>query len=285
LNGPSDYSTGLPGRLVGWSVVLLALACSACAPSIAPPTAAATPVPAAAVAAVSEGGRLPTRLAPSTPSPSPTTDLGALIVTVQPFLTRTPGPITSPTPPLIPPLTSTPRPTNTRPSGSFPDRVLTAPTRIPTATRTPAPRGTFVGVPPEVALPAPTEPVPDPNEPNDSIGQASPLGASPIQGAIGGPGDVDVFRIDVAEANQLLVVTLSGAQANRYKLDVVAPRAGNVGRQRLEGTVAVRALAEVGSDTGSYYVYVRAVGRELPQGPYFISAEIAPPAVTPTSTE
>src|SRR5439155_16027219 len=126
------------------------------------------------------------------------------------------------------PPTSSPRPTNTRPSGSFPDPLLTAPTRIPTATRTPAPRGTFVGVPPEVVLPQPTEPVPDANEPNDTIGRATALGASPIEGAIGGPNDVDVFRIDVPTANQLLIVTLSGQQANRYKLEVVAPVRGNV---------------------------------------------------------
>jgi hypothetical protein len=250
-----------------------------------PPTA--SPVPANAVVAISEGGSLPTRPAAGTPSPSPTTDLPALIVSVQPFLTRTPGTSATPTPLLAPPATSSPRPTSTRPSGSLPDPPLTRSTRIPPPTRTPAPRGTFTGQRPGPIPPEPRPegtPPPDVNEPNDTIDRATPLDASPIEAAIGGPDDVDVYRVDVSTPEMLLVVTLTGAQANRYKVDVVAPRGGVVGRQRLDGTVALRAIAEVGSNTGTYYVFVQGVGRELPKGPYFISADVVSPAVTPTST-
>jgi hypothetical protein len=247
-----------------------------------PPTA--SPIPAAAIVAITEGGSLPTRPAPRTPSPSPTTDLSLLIVTVQPFLTRTPGPSATSTPPLIPPPTSTPRPTNTRPSGSVPDPALTRPTRPPAPTRTPAPRGTFTGQNPDIVPPEPTEPAFDPNEPNDTTARAVPIDVDPLEAAIGGPEDVDVYRVSVSTPDMLLVVTLSGPQANRYKVDVVSPRGGTVGRQRLDGTVALRAIADVGANTGTYYVLVRGVGRELPQGPYFISADVTSPAVTPTST-
>jgi hypothetical protein len=241
-------------------------------------------VPASAVVAVSEGGSLPTRAPIRSPSPSPTTDLAMLIVTVQPFPTRTPGPSATPTPPLLPPLTSTPRPTNTRPSGSMPDLALTRPTRVPTATRTPAPRGTLGGRSPGVVPPEPTEPALDANEPNDQTADATPLDATPLEAAIGGPDDLDVYSVEVTTAGMVLVVSLTGPQTNRYRVDVIAPRGGTVGRQRMDGTVALRAIADVGSNTGTYYVLVRGVGRDLPQGPYFIAADVTIPAVTPTST-
>jgi hypothetical protein len=220
---------------------------------------------------------------------SPTTDLAVLIVTVQPFPTRTPGPSATATAVLVPPPTSSPRPTSTRPSGSLPDPVLTRPTRVPSPTRTPAPRGTFVGTsrpeaPAESGAEPTAEPPPDGNEPNDTTAQASPLDAIPIEASIDRPDDVDVYRVDVSTPHMVLVVTLTGEQITRYKVDVVAPRGGTVGRQRLDGTVALRATADVGTSTGTYYVFVRGVGRDLPKGPYFISADVTNPAVTPTST-
>jgi hypothetical protein len=231
---------------------------------------------------ITEGGSLPTRAPFLTASPSPTTDLAALIVTVQPFQSRTPGPSAPPTPPLVPPPTSTTRPTSTRPAGSLPDSALTRPTRVPPATRTPAPRGTFTADNPDIPPLEPTEPPFDPNEPNDSVGQAIAIDVNPIEAAIGGPDDVDVYWVRVTTPGRLLVVTLSGAQANRHRVDVVAPGGGTVGRQRLDGTVALRAIADVGSTTGTYYVFVRGVGRELPQGPYFIAADVTSSAATPT---
>jgi hypothetical protein len=247
-----------------------------------PPTPSV--VPAKAVVAITEGGSLPTRAPIRTPSASPTTDLSVLIVTVQPFLTRTPGPSATPTPALVPPLTSTPRPTATRPRGSVPDQVLTRPTRVPSATRTPAPRGTFTGENPDILPPEPTEAPFDPNEPNETTAEAWPLDANPIEASIGGPDDVDVYSVDVPTPDMVLVVTLSGTQMNRYKVDVVSPRGATVGRQRMDGTVALRALADVRSDVGTYYVFVRGVGRDLPKGPYFIAADVTTPAPTPTGT-
>jgi hypothetical protein len=184
----------------------------------------------------------------------------------------------------VPPPTSSPRPTNTRPSGSLPDRILTRPTPIPPPTRTPAPRGTFVGPGAARAATAAAEEAGDPNEPNDTTADATPLGASPLEAAIGGPEDVDVYRVDVATPQMLLVVTLTGAEASRYNVEVVGPRGGRVGRQRLDGTVALRAVAEIGPNTGAYFVFVRGVGRDLPKGPYFISADVASPVATPTAT-
>jgi hypothetical protein len=166
----------------------------------------------------------------------------------------------------------------------MPDVVLTRPTRVPPPTRTPAPRGTFLGGSQDPSKPEPTAGPEDLNEPNDDVGLATPLDANPLDGAIGGPDDVDVFRVEVTTPRMVLVVTLTGADANRYKVDLVAPSGGNVGRQRLDGTVAVRAIADVGTSTGTYYVFVRGVGREPHQGPYFIAADVTSPAVTPTRT-
>lgn len=232
---------------------------------------------------MSEDTGLPTRAAPRSPTPSPTTDLAALVVTVRPIPTRTPGPPETATPPLVPPNTSTPRPTATMPGGSFPNPTFLTTPRVP-PTRTPAPRGTFTG--PVDGLPTPEpEPRPfDPNEPNDTPARATRIDPNPIEAAIGGFDDVDVYRVDVSQPNVLLVITLTGEQMTRYKVDVVAPRSGAVGRQRFDGTVALRALADVGLETGTYFVYVRGVGRELPKGPYFISADVTTPAVTPTTT-
>jgi hypothetical protein len=137
-------------------------------------------------------------------------------------------------------------------------------------------------------VPGTPEPDPrpeDPNEPNDTPARATRLDPNPIEAAIGSFNDVDIYRVDVTERDMVLVISLSGPDLPRYKVDVVAPRSGSVGRQRFDGTVALRAIANVGSETGTYYVYVRGAGRELPRGTYFIAADVTPPAATPTATE
>lgn len=253
----------------------------ACSPQVSLPPATNTVVPAAAIVAVTEGGQLPTRPAPRTITPTPTADLLARLATQVPFLTPTPFATITLTPVLRGPATSTPRPTQTRPRGpSIQPAQLWTPTRPPT--RTPAPRGTFTGPgverPEEFPEAGPT----DSNEPNDSQAEAVGLGATPLEGAIGAAADVDVFAVNVATPDVVLVVTLSDRQASRYQIEVVGPRGGKVGRQRLDGTTAMRALAEVGTEVGTYFVFVRSAGRELPQGPYFITADVTSPMVTPT---
>lgn len=259
--------------------LLLALALCSCAPPPQLPRLTATPVPADVVVVASSGGRLPTKSAPRTPEPTPTTDLAVLIRTVAPFPTRTPGPPDTPTPTVVPAYTSTPRPTPTRPSSSFPVvPSLLSPTVGPT--RTPPPRGPPIERP-ELTV-EPTEEPYDPYEPNDVVGQATELSATPLDAAINRPDDVDVFAVEVDQTDVVLVVTLSAQQVARYKVDVFAPHGGKVGRQRIDGTVTVRALAEVGSDTGTYYVHVQRSGGDQPAGTYLISADFTSPVATPT---
>lgn len=262
--------------------VILALLVPACAspPIVGPSTR--TPVPPEAIVVQSREGQLPTRPAPRTPEPTPTTDLAVLIRTVAPFPTRTPGPPETPSPTVVPAYTSTPRPTPTFPRGSFinPQLAIT-PTVGPT--RTPPPRGTFIARTPGNGV-GPTETPIDTNEPNDLPARATALSATPLDAAINGPNDTDIYAVSVTEPNVLLVVTISGVDAARYKVDVFGPRGTKVGRQRLDGTRTVRALADVGSETGTYYVYVQGAGREMPRGPYVISADFTLPATTPTQT-
>src|SRR5207237_8585769 len=130
--------------------------------------------------------------------------------------------------------TPTPRPTPTLLRGSFPQPPVTfVPTRP--ATGTPAPRGSFTGVGAPDSKLAPTETPVDANEPNDTPELATQISANPIPAYINGPDDVDVYQVAVDQTNVTLVVTLSGPDPARYKVDLVAPRSGKVGRQRIDG--------------------------------------------------
>src|SRR5439155_3691234 len=104
----------------------------------------------------------------------------------------------TPLPTVVPAYTSTPRPTASAPSGSFPAAAATiAPTRPPTST--PAPRGTFTGPGVPDSRLAPTATPVDSNEPNDTAAQAKALGGTPLEGWVNGPGDVDVFSVAVGQ--------------------------------------------------------------------------------------
>lgn len=134
--------------------------------------------------------------------------------------------------------------------------------------------GTYVGPQPDVELKFTT---PTPEEtivPRiDVPGNAVDLSPSPWEDLIETPDDVHIYRIDAPDPDATIVVSLSGNRPIQYKVDVIAPRRGKVGRQRIDGTTTLRAIAEVGSDTGTYLVYVRPLGKDLPKGSYFISAE------------
>ena len=266
-----------------------ALAVAACQPQL---QLEPTPRPAAsggAVVVVTEGGALPTKPVPRTPSPTPTTDIVLRINTVIAFPTRTPVPPGTPSPTVGPPPTSTPRPSPTR-------MILSGPPIIPSAT--PSPRPTRTRRDPVdpiemeetrvAALPSRVAAEPDYLEPNDAEAQAEILG-------VGGEldeltmhqqSDVDVFAIplDGADADMVLVVTLNARTLGRYRLELRSPTRPNAGRIRFDGTTAMRAVADVGNDTGTYYAFVRTVGAVLPEGPYSISACLVAPAPTPTVT-
>ncbi len=254
---------------------VLLLVTIACAPQMLE-SPAATSVPAKAIFVTSGEDTRPTRALPLTPIPSPTTNLSVQLLTVAPFLTRTSVP-TTPSPTLLPAFTSTRRPPATPSSGDGLSS-LARPTGTRPPTRTPAPQGTFAGPVPGVeskfTIPTPEATV----APRiDTPGGAVDLSSVPWEDVIQNQDDVHIYRIDAIEARSTVIVSLSGDRPIQYKVDVIAPRRGKVGRQRIEGTVAVRAIAEVAEDTGTYLVYVRQVGKDLPKGSYFISAEMNPP--------
>jgi hypothetical protein len=255
------------------SLLVPILLLAACQPrlELAPTPRPTGPVP---VIVVTEGGRLPTRGAYQTPAPTATSDLLALIATVVPPPDRAPapaGPLPSraPAPPVV---TGTPRPPTPLVGGSGPPpRPTATPRRVaPPPTGTPA----SAGVPLEPAG----------LEPNDDRAAAVPLGLDQEVGGLTlhAPEDVDVFAVRVDRPNLSLVVTLGGRPPGRYDLEVVGPRGGGQGRQRVDGTVTLRQVVDVGPDLGTYYVYVRAVGALPTQGPYFISASLVGPTASAT---
>jgi hypothetical protein len=269
-------------------VSVLALALIGCSPPPALEPTARPVAAGAAVVVVTEGGSVPTKPVPRTPSPSPTTDIVLMINTVVAVPTRTPAPPGTPSPTIGPPPTGTPRPSPTR-------MIMSGPPVIPSATPSPRPTRTPREVVDPVDLedtriaglpPTPEPPEPDALEPNESTAQAEALkiGDEYDELSMHHQGDVDVFRIPVDEPDMTLVVSLSGRTLNRYRLELSSPKRPNAGRTRFDGTVALRSVADVGDDLGSYYATVRTVGALPPEGPYSISASLVAPASTPTAT-
>ncbi|MBM4416762.1 MAG: hypothetical protein FJ033_00365 [Chloroflexi bacterium] len=199
------------------------------------------------------------------------------------FPTLTPRSTGSPTPTLTIPGTPTPRPAPTLPTG--PRLLIPTATLEPPATSTPRPT-VNVEVLEETRVaslkPSPTQIPIDDLEPNDTPALATVLGIDEeLRGAfISTFEDVDVFAIEVREPTVDLIVTVSGSAA--YSVTITNPRGDNVGRQRFEGTTAVRSIASVGSGTGTYHVAVRSLGRNLAPGPYTIVATLALPLATLT---
>jgi hypothetical protein len=275
----------LAGALGSAAVALALIACRPL-PDLEP-----TPRPVAAgdsIVVVSEGGAMPTKPVPRTPSPSPTTDIVLLINTVVAVPTRTPAPPGTPSPTVGPPPTSTPRPSPTRMMMSGPP-LIPIPTPSPRPTRTPREvidpldlEDTRVASLP----PTPEPPEPDAFEPNDSAAQAEalPVGGEYDELTMHHPGDVDVFKIPVDEANVTLVVSMTGQTLSRYRLELSSPKRPNAGRTRFDGTVVLRSVADVGNDLGTYYATVRTVGALRPEGPYSISASLVESAITPVAS-
>lgn len=255
--------------VIAAGAALIGLA-AACAPLDLGPTPTASGQRVLIATSVG-GGQLPTRPAIETRAPTSTSDLVARIATVAAVPTFTTVP-TTPTATLVPAYTTTPRPSATPMSGSF---IV-----LPTATR-PAPTHTPYPTPdrrerPAIERPPPTETTDDPYEPNDTPDRATPLESGPLTAFIWPVDDVDVYRVNVVETNVIMVVSVSGDRVARYKVDIVAPRSGKVGRQRLDGTVALRAVAEIGTETGPYFVYVRGAAPTGPITPYTIMVEFLP---------
>jgi hypothetical protein len=250
-----------------------------------------TPRPVArgdTVVVVTEGGGLPTKPAPRTPPPpTPTTDIVLRINTVVAVPTLTPRPPGTPSPTIGPPPTSTPRPSPTRMIMSGPPIIPSA-TPSPRPTRTPRDPVDPIDMEETRVAGLPSRPTPEPDylEPNETEAQAEtlPVGAELDDLTMHHPGDVDVFAIPVDEEDMALVVTLSGRTLGRYRLELRSPTRPNAGRIRFDGTTAMRAVADVGADVGTYYAFVRTVGAAPPEGPYSLSASLVAPAPTPTVT-
>jgi hypothetical protein len=286
LSAASNPSKTTGRRLATLMAVVLVAALAACQPQIQLEPTARPAASGASIVVVSEIGQVPTKPAPRTPSPSPTTDIILQIHTVVAFPTRSPAPPGTPSPTIGPPPTSSPRPSPTRMIMSGPP-VIATPTPRPPPTRTP--RETvdpvdieetrIASLPPSLATPEP-----DGFEPNDTPQQAEVLAIEDrIEDlTLHDSRDVDVFQIPVDEADMTLVVSLSGSTLGRYSLSLSSPTRGSAGRVRYDGTVTMRAVADIGSDTGIYYATVRTVGAVPPQGPYSIAATLVASAPTPT---
>lgn len=165
--------------------------------------------------------------------------------------------------------TATPRLPPTRTPRETPDPVDMEDTRV-------------ASLPPRLG----TTPEPDDYEPNDTTTTAQPLLiGDQIDGlTLHNPRDVDVFSIPVDEADMVLVVTLTGRTLGRYSMNVSSPTRSSAGRIRYDGTTALRGVADVGADTGTYFAFIRSVGAVPPEGTYSIAASLVPPALTPTAT-
>ncbi len=280
-----------------WGAALLGvllLSCEAAADLYAP-TAVAGPGQPIVVESANRGQILTAVVSPR-PTLTPTTAAIAQVGPNPPFSqftplvpfpglfpTLTPRPTGSPTPTLTIPGTPTPRPAPTLPTGSRPP--IPTDTPEPPATSTPRPTVDVEALEEtRVASlkPSPTEIPTDDLEPNDTPAQATVLGLDEeLSGAfISTLEDVDVFAIEVLEPKVDMIVTVSGSAS--YSVTITNPRGENVGRQRFEGTTAVRSIAAIGSDTGIYHVAVRSLGRNLAPGPYAIVATLALPLETPT---
>jgi hypothetical protein len=237
---------------------------------------------------VTEGGKVPTKPAPRIVSPTPTTDIVLLINTVVAFPTRTPAPPGTPSPTIGPPPTSTPRPSPTRMIMSGPP-IFPSPTPSPRPTRTPREVVDPVDLEETRVASLPVRPdaiEPDDFEPNETTAQAETLvvGDEITDLTMHRQSDVDVFKIPIDDPNMTLVVTLTGRTLARYRLELASPTRSNAGRVRYDGTIALRAVADIGRDLGTYHATVRTVGALPPEGPYSISASLVAPALTPTAT-
>lgn len=115
-------------------------------------------------------------------------------------------------------------------------------------------------------------------EPNDTFEQACPIASGKLAfGLLGGPGDVDVFGLDVAEAGSLVNAKL-GEVPDDFTFELLDAAGAVLDR----GVYDVQLSTRVGP--GRYFVRVRRAGGDGSPAPYPLLVTATPPAVAPAAT-
>lgn len=150
------------------------------------------------------------------------------------------------------------------------------PTRTPAPpTRTAVPRPSFT--PTKTATAAPEDPTGD----NSSLALALPIGTGVEEpGLLNGPKAVDVFAFNVAEADQVIVVTLSARDPDAYRLYLISPGRQQAAFGRPVGGVTRRIRYPARSELGTWYIEVTTDGKRAPAGGYTIRVDLRAPAAT-----
>ncbi|HEY3107157.1 MAG TPA: hypothetical protein VGL23_00280 [Chloroflexota bacterium] len=264
-----------------------ALATTACAGRF--PLEAPAAVDPTQVVIVSQVGKLVTSTPiggggtriPATPTfdPSFNSILTPLAAEAQQTGTATAG---TPTPPVRP--TRTPAPSATPfPTIELPPPPFQGLARDfqPPATRTPSPPtvtpiGRATRVPTRTATPAP----PDPTGDNADLAHALAvrLGVERA-GQLNGPQAIDVYSFDVATDDSTIFVTLSGRDAQYYRVYLISPGRQSAASARPVGTgnAARQIRYPARSETGTWFVEVTSDGRRVPNGPYTLKVDVKEP--------
>jgi hypothetical protein len=265
---------------------LLVLAAALATPACAARFPVETPAPKATqVVIVSQAGRLATSTpiggggtrVPATPTfdPSFNAILTPLAAEAQASGTAAAG---TPTPPVRP--TRTPAPSATPyPTIELPPlpqgggRELQSP-----PTRTPGPpTATPTERPTRIPTRTPTAAPPDPTGPNSDLAHSLALGlGAELTGRLSSPETVDVYSFDVARQDGTILVTVSGREAQYYRVYLISPgrQAAATARPVGTGTAARQIRYPARSELGTWYVEVTSDGKRVPNSSYTIKVEV-----------
>ena len=135
----------------------------------------------------------------------------------------------------------------------------------------------------------PTNTPVDPNEvggvANSDLAHAIPIKVdSDVPGILTGPKAVDVYSFEVTNADDTILVTLTGQDVTSSRLYLISPGKSQSSFGRPLGSIARQIRYPVKGDIGTWYVEVSADGKREPRGGYTLRVEARaapPPAVRP----
>jgi hypothetical protein len=267
------------------ALVAVSLVATGCASRF--PLESPAPPRATQVVLVSQAGKLATSTpigaggtrVPATPTfdPSFNSILTPLAAEAQSSATAAAGTPTQPVRPTrTPPPSATPFPTIELPPSPAPGTG--GPGFQPPPTRTPAPptatwtpRATRV--PTRTATPEPADPTGD----NSDLAHSLAVGLGEEQaGQLTNPRSVDVYSFDVANDDSTIFVTLSGRDAQFYRLYLISPGRQQAATARPIGTgnAARQIRYPARSEKGTWFVEVTTDGKRVPNGPYTLVVDV-----------
>lgn len=91
-------------------------------------------------------------------------------------------------------------------------------------------------------------------EPNDDLSQATPARPGKVTGTLSGPGDTDVFKLDVAKDGAVLSGHVGGIRGADFVLSVRGPDRQELKRYDETGTGGDEEILDVGLPRGTCYV-------------------------------